>query len=227
MELTRDLEIDDFVIDGPAIEPVDLDEFKRSQRITTSSEDTLIDRYLAAARLYVEGLIGRHTIAVTRERRLEGYPYANTSVPYPVHVIELPYPPLLSVVTVAHETDGSPNETTLVEGTDYVVAAPTGPYAGPGTIRPVSGGSWPAVTGSAVRIRYRAGYGDQPGDVPALLTHAIMLVAGEFYKMRANVHEGASALTLSTPPIGFEAILRGYKYSALPRRPPARMLWVG
>lgn len=226
MELTRELDFDDFLIEGPAIEPVDLDEFKRSQRITTTSEDTLIDTYLAAARTYVEELTGRHTIAVTRERSLEDVPYANTTVPYPVGVIELPYPPLLSVVSVSYEVDGSPDETTLVEGTDYVVHAPTGPYAKRGKVRPITGGSWPSVTVGlgTVRIRYRAGYGDQPGDVPELLKQAIALVAGEFYKVRANVHEGA---TLSSPPIGFEAIIRAFKYSALPSQPPMRTSWLG
>lgn len=226
VELTREIDADDYVITGPTIEPVDLDEFKRSQRITTTSEDTLIDTYLAAARTHIEQLIGRHTIAVTRERRFESFPYSNTVMPFPVGVVELPYPPLLSVVSLTYESEGSPDEVTLEEGTDYVVQAPTGPYAKRGKIRTVSGGSWPSLTSSLgiVRIRYRAGYGDQPGDVPELLKHAITLVAGEFYKIRANVHEGAA---LMNPPLGFEAIIREFKYSALPTQPNLRTTWLG
>lgn len=226
MTTTRDLIVTDTLISGPTIEPIDLEEMKKQLKFTPTTEDTLIDTYISMARQHFEEQTGRQLMAATWERRMEAYPYANTASPYPVDLIELPHPPLLSVVSVAYAVEGSPDETVLVEGTDYVVEAPSGPYASRGIIRPVSGGSWPSVSlgiGS-VRIRYRAGYGTQPGHVPELIKGALYFLVGHFHRFRSETHVSERG-SIESLPLGAEAIIRAFKYSALPQLPPMRTAW--
>lgn len=225
---TRDLYVDDSLITPPTIEPIDLDEVKRHLRFQTTSEDTLLDTYIAAARMYFEEQTGRQLMRATWERRFEAFPTTLTSRPYPAGLIELPHPPLLSVVSVVHTAEGSPDETTLVEGTDYDIDAPRGPYASRGVVRPITGGSWPSPTTGlgAVRIRYDAGYGDHPGDVPELIKGALYFLVGHFHKFRAEIYEGAPGSSIQGMPLGAEAIIRAFKYSALPSQPPLRTTWV-
>lgn len=224
MLTTRELHVWDDLIVGPTIEPIDLDEVKKHLRFPPTSEDTLLDTYIAMARQYFEEATGRQLMEATWERRIEGFPYADTTAPYPLHVVELAHPPLLSVVSVSYASEGSPDQTPLVEGTDYVIDAPSGPYARRGMVRPIAGGTWPSTTASlgSVSIRYKAGYGTQPGDVPELIKGALYFLVGHFHKFRAEVTDGKSIQSL---PIGAESIIRGFKYSALPSLPPMRTTW--
>lgn len=212
------------LITGPTIEPVDLDEVKRDQRVTTSSEDTLIDGYIAAARMYFERYTGRQLQLATYELRLEDAPAVVTARPFQVGLIELPKPPLYAVLGITLTSSESP-ETVLVEDTDFEVEAPRGPYARPGFVRPLSGSSWPSASGG-LRIRYQAGYGPQPGDVPELAKRAIGFIAGHFYKFRANVYEGAPGTSIEEIPLGAKAIMDEFKYSAYPTLPYPRIAWV-
>lgn len=211
------------LIVGPTIEPVDLDFFKRDQKITTSSEDSEIDLYIPAARLYFERYTGRQLQVATYELRLEDTPAVQTR-PFQAGVIELPKPPLYSVLGITLTSTESP-ETVLIEDTDFEVDAPRGPYARPGFVRPLIGTSWPSASGG-VRILYQAGYGPQPGDVPELAKKAICFLAGHFYKFRANVYEGAPGTSISEIPIGAKAIMDEFKYSAYPTLPYPRTTWV-
>lgn len=201
------------LIEGPQVEPVDLDEFKRHIRFTPTSEDTLIDTYIAMARQYFEMETGRQLIAATWELRLEGFPVGD--------VIELPRPPLLEIVSISYpSSDGSPDSET-VDTDSYTVTAPTGPYARRARVKPVS--SWPSVTNGldAVKIRFRAGYGEQPGDVPALVRGALMFLAGHFHQHRSQVLDQRNGNLISLP-LGAEAIMRQFKYTALSSLAPMR-----
>lgn len=223
--LTRELYASDVLITGPALEPIDLDETKRHLRITTTSEDTLLDTYIAMARQYFEEATGRQLIAATWERRLSAFLYGSLVSPYYPSLIELPHPPLIDIVSLTY-TDGDGGDVTLEEVTDYVVDASSGAYARRGLVRPIAGGSWPTARGDlgSARIRYRAGYGTHPGDVPELIKGALYFLVGHFYKFRAEVQEGTA---LQQVPIGAESIIRAFKYSALPTQPPLRTTWWG
>lgn len=226
MTTTRDLIATDHLITGPTLEPIDLEEVKKSIKFTPTTEDTLIDTYISMARQWFEEQTGRQLMDALWERRMEAYPYANTAAPYPVDVIELPHPPLLSVVSVSYAIEGSPDETQLIEATDYVVEAPAGPYAQRGSIRPIVGGSWPTVARGlgSVRIRYRAGYGTQPGHVPELIKGALYFLVGHFHRFRSETHVSERG-SIQSVPLGAEAIIRAFKYSALPTQPPMRTVW--
>lgn len=201
------------LIEGPTVEPIDLDEFKRHIRFNPTSEDTLIDTYIAMARQYFEMETGRQLIAATWELRLEGFPVGD--------VIELPRPPLIEVVSVTYPGSGGSPDGELLDPDDFEVVAPSGPYARRGRIRPVS--SWPSVTNAldAIKIRFRAGYGEQPGEVPTLVRGALLYLAGHYHQHRTQIQDQRNGNLISLP-LGAEAIMRQFKYTAFASLPPMR-----
>jgi uncharacterized phiE125 gp8 family phage protein len=214
--ITPELHTSTHVITPPSIEPVDLDEVKKHLRFTPISEDTLIDTYIAMARTHFEEYTGRTCLDTLLEHRIEGFGPS---------VIELPFPPLIEVVSVTY-ADGDGVDQVLAD-TAYVVDTPTGPYARRGTVRPTVATSWPTPLSDlgSVRIRYRAGYGTQPGDVPELIRGCLFFLVGHFHQHRAEVVDQAKG-SLSTLPIGAETIMRAFKYSALPTRATLRRVTV-
>lgn len=208
------LRVSEVLVTPPTWEPLDLDEVKRSLRFTPTSEDTLIDVFMSAARQHFEDITGRQLADAMWEYRIAGAFCG---------VIELPHPPLLEVLSVTYGDEG--DETTLDPST-YTVTAPTGPHAARGWLKLGTGVSWP--TANETRIRYRAGYGSNPGDVPELVRVALGFLVGHFHKYRAEVQETKFAGALTTLPLGADAILKSFKYSALPVYPlrPVGTSWV-
>lgn len=208
------LRVSEFLITPPMIEPLDLDEIKKSLRFTPTSEDTLLDVFISAARQHFEDITGRQLMDAEWEHRVAGNFCG---------VIELPHPPLLEVVSITYGDEG--DETTL-DPSSYVVTAPAGPHAARGWVKLPAGESWPTAT--ETRIRYRAGYGSTPGDVPELVRVALGFLVGHFHKYRAEVQETKFAGALTTLPLGADAILKSFKYSALPVYPlkPLGTSWV-
>lgn len=213
--LIRDRYVSDVLITPPVIEPVDLDEVKKHLRFTSTSEDTLLDTYIAMARGFFEEATGRQLIAATWERRMEGF----------TGPIELPHPPLLEIVSVTYDDGDGAAQT--VDEADYTIHAPSGPLAGRGILTTVSGVSWPTTAGleGSVRVRYRAGYGEQPGDVPELIKGALYFLVGYFHQYRSEVFATTPGTSLEQLPIGAQQIIRSFKYSALPLRQPQRVTW--
>lgn len=202
-------------VEGPRIEPIDLYQAKRHIKFSPSTEDTLIDGWISAARQYFEEQTDRQLMAATWEWWLPGFPCGR--------VLELPKPPLQSVVSVSY-VDGAGITQTLVEGTDYVVKAPEGPRAPRGWIELMPGRSWPSTQcqSDAVRVRFVAGYGDAPGSVPELARTVLFLLVGHLHKFRAETHEGKFGNTATRLAFGTQLMIRGFRYTALPRNPPER-----
>lgn len=202
----------DVLIEGPRIEPLDLDQLKKSIRFTPTSEDSLIDVFISAARQHFEDITGRTCLDTLWERQIR---------PNVSGLIELPHPPLLEVVSVTY---GDVGDETTVAASDYRVVAPVGPHAARGWIQMISG-DWPTAT--EMRVRYRAGYGTTPGDVPELIRVCLGFLVGHFHKYRAEVQETKFAGALTTLPLGADAMLKSFKYSALPIYPlkPSGTTW--
>lgn len=206
-----DIPTTDHLIEGPLVEPLDLDAVKQQLRFTSTSEDALLLLWVAAARQHFEHATDRQLVAATWERRLQWFP---------ARVIELPRPPLLEVLTVSYlDADGA--EQTLAAGTDYVVEQPIGDFAGRGVVRPI--GAWPTARGERgdVRVRYRAGYGDTPAAVPALARAALYLLVANFHKYRAAVQE-TPADGLVSVPLGYAEIVQAFRDSARAIAPAQR-----
>lgn len=192
----------DTLIDGPTIEPLDLAEVKKALKFTPTSEDTLIDMWISAARQYFEEQTGRQLLTARRSRRLACAPCQRS--------IELPFPPLQSVVSVRSEDDDG--DLTVFDASNYVVlTGNSGPTCPRGTVRLVSGASWPT---GALTIEYLCGYGAATGDVPELAKAALYFLVGHFHKFRAEVQEIEPGKSLAQLPIGAKSILESFKWSA-------------
>jgi uncharacterized phiE125 gp8 family phage protein len=119
---------------------------------------------------------------------------------FPLSYIEVPKPPLQSVVSIEYTDDSADTQQLLTSPVEVQVVAPTGPKAGKGRIYPGAGASWPSTLSNlreAVRIRFTAGYQLTEGspssaDVPIELDQARLLLIGELYKSRSESVVGAS-----------------------------------
>ena len=183
--------------------------FVRDQhvRITNDGhEDGYVESLIAASLSRAQRLTQRRILPETWAIYVSGFPSGH---------IELPYPPLIEVVSVKYyDEDGM---LTTLDEDEYIVDAPSGPEAVRGTIRLVDGGSWPtpATRSDAVQVTFRCGYVDptvspEQVDVPAELTHARMLVVTDMYENRSSQNVGAG-VAVSSNLITADAIFESYR----------------
>src|ERR1051325_8701672 len=181
----RDIHWDDGLIEPPAVEPVTLETVREQRRLTTKSLDGRLDAWRRAARQQFEEETGLQLITAIRECALERFP-VQASIP----VGRAPIQAILSVsyLDAAHHwhvLDAATYEQfpTAVDDSPPNRRA-YGPYATPGGIQLVGNAAWPtsADCAGAVRIRYRAGFGDTPAAVPAILTYAVLQYIGDFHR---------------------------------------------
>lgn len=201
MVTLTDLRVVDTLIEGPALEPIDLDEVKKALKFTPTTEDTLIDAYMSAVRQQFEETTGLQLMDALRERRV----YGTVGGP-----LELPHPPLREIVSVTYGDLG--DETALVEGTDYVVVMPTGTFPSPGFIRSLNTAGW--TSGRQTVIRYRCGFGTQRAAVPELVKVTLYQMIATFHKFRSTVIEPRGNDPKLLPFVN--DILKAFKYHALP-----------
>lgn len=150
-------------------------------RVTNGSrEDAYIQTLITTSLLMAQRQTQRRILPERWRLELSEFPSSH---------IELPYPPLLEVTSVAYVDDAGDEHT--VDADEYVVTAPYGPEAQRGTIRLVHGGSWPspAIRPDAVRVTFRCGYVDtsvspEVIDVPQDITHGRLLVIKDLYENR-------------------------------------------
>lgn len=196
------------LITAPTIEPVTLEEIKEHCRIDGAEDDNLLTSLITVARQEAEKITRRQLITATWELRLDHFPggcfigsgntnqlsYSKKLIPGrgDSQTIYLPMPPLQSVTPIAPVVIGGVKyldyagvEQTLVEDTDYMIDT----YSEPGRITPCYGEVWPVtypVIG-AVRIVYKAGYGDTAATVPESIRNWIKAFAGALYENRETV----------------------------------------
>lgn len=171
----------------PALEPVLLGEAKLHLRVDADDDDGLITAQIMAARLYCENTHGRAYIERTLRLELDAFPAGGA-------MIHLPRPPALELVSITYtDTDGV---TQTLANTAYEADL----NRQPARLRPVTGGYWPSTADvlAAVAITYRAGYGDDPTDVPEDIRAAVKLVLGDLYENRESIVLGLNANTTQT-----------------------------
>lgn len=162
------------VITPPTVEPVSVETAKVFLRVDISDDDALIGALIKGARETGEELARRAFLTQTLEMILDDWP--------PNLMLGLMRPPLQSVVSVKYYDEDNVEAT----WTDYTVDARSEPgrihfNSVPGTSLAESGG---------VVVRYIAGYGDAPSDVPERLTRAILSLAAYWYENRETVNIG-------------------------------------
>lgn len=192
----------------------------------SDAEDELIAMYIEAATSYFEEQTGRQLGTATREVWLDAFPFVGAGGRSAR--IELPNPPLTSVVSVKY-IDSSGVLQSFVGGSPsanlYRISAPAGPYAARGFVEPTYGGVWPTArdeTGS-VRIQYICGYG---AATPPLAISVLSYLVGHFDQFRTAVVEASNGQII-TLPFGVQQMMDGFKYSALPSQVlrPTQSTW--
>lgn len=203
---------------SPPVSALTLAYAKQHIRALNAADDALTAVRIDAAAQYFESQTGRQLLTATREVWLDAFPFLGASGGDAR--IELPHPPLLSVVSVK-SVDGNGVLQSFTGGSPvtnlFSVSAPVGPYAPRGWVEPKYGTAWPiarAETG-AVRIRYTCGYGNTPDDIPALARGVLCFLVAHFDTFPSAVHEARNGQVLELP-YGVRQMLDGFTYSALP-----------
>jgi uncharacterized phiE125 gp8 family phage protein len=165
-------------------EPVTLAEAKLWLREDEGFDDALINSLITAAREWFEVALDRILKTATWVLKLGGF----------YSPIELPYPPLQSVVSVAY-LDGDGVSQTLGTGVYDVVTSTV-----PAQIQLADGQDWPATDThpEAVTITFRTGY---DGDVPEMVKCGIKMLVAYWYGYRGDEEK------LPPPPPAIDAIV--------------------
>jgi uncharacterized phiE125 gp8 family phage protein len=206
-------------VTGPSLEPIDLTLVKAQRRFSASTLDSLFNIWIPAARQHFEEQTGSQCITATREYWLDAFPWDRR--------IELPRPPLQSVVSVEYlQADGT--YATFIDDTvspafvPYDVQAPAGDPARRGQIVLLDGYAWPTVVcqPKAVKITFVCGFGDVATDVPELIRHTLLMLAGHFHAINEAVVDVRN--TLQRVPLSVPTFIESRRLAALPQHRPTR-----
>lgn len=174
------------VVDGPAEEPVSLDEVANHLRIATDDvDDTTLSQYISAVRRNLEEVGGFALVTQTLEWSQDYFPVWTRQNPHAA--IRLPRPPLQSVTSITYiDSTGSP---LVMDPADYTVD--TRPV--PGQVFPAYGLVWPSArwTPNSVIVRYVAGYAGV-GAVPEDYRQMVLVAAGELFEYREAMVDGGA-----------------------------------
>jgi hypothetical protein len=190
------------LVTPPTDEALSLADCKIALGITGTDQDTMIqaaiDGVVSAIDAASGGYLGRALRPQTWELRQNGFwdfrENRHHLGPHYRHEIQLPFPPLISVVNVKYD-DVSGSEQTLVADTDYRVFGVG--TLGKGYIAPAYGKCWPDARcdEESVRIQFTAGYAvakdPAPDAMPSAITSAIALA------VRSIISNAAQNLYLS------------------------------
>lgn len=188
----------------PADEPVSLSQAKKQCEIDpdeTEHDAFLRDLAIPAARERCEDATWRQVMPATWELTLCEFPSCG--------YIELPRPPLVSVVSVGY-VDSS-GVTQVFSPSSYSVQVPSGPRCARGRVTLGYGLTWPvtrAVT-NAVTVRFTAGYADEDA-VPARLKMAMLRDVAALFENRENVTLEAKGSAVELPD-GSAQVYKAYR----------------
>jgi uncharacterized phiE125 gp8 family phage protein len=201
-------------VTGPTLEPVTLAEAKSHSRIDSSADDADVAAYLITARESVERACSLAMMSQTWDLLIDNtWPKVVDPKSLCAELrIEVPLAPLISVASITYvDTSGS---TQTLASNQYRVLR-TGLHNTRGVIVPAFGVSWPSVRWQleAITVRFVAGFGTNPGDVPQPIRHAITLLAAHYFENREPVNVG----NIVTPiPMSVAALLSDYVVGGSP-----------
>lgn len=189
------------------VEPITLEIVKKHQRLpaSSSSEDDLLNTWIAAARGWFEEYTGRQIINATYEYALDEVPAYNR--------IQIPRPPLISVESVTIDgvafTDYSVIKSGIFDGSP--LSGVLDPYCERGLIETPS--VWPTASGDAraVKIRFTCGYGSTVDEVPDEIKAVLYRLVESFSRNRSEVTSDPMNLL----PIGAQTMMQTFKRRAL------------
>lgn len=199
-----------YLVTAPPVEPITLAEAKAHSRIDHEDDDDYISSLIRVAREKIDGrdgYLGRAIVAQTWDWKFERFDrrYPEGDLPryrgrdhhqHPWWRIELPLPPLQSVVSVKYLDIDAVEQT--ISSSLYVVTGSNGWQ--PARIEPAAANqSWPSVycQPEAIRIRLNCGYApkdplttptpistDYTDSVPESIKLAIKIMVAAWYENR-------------------------------------------
>ncbi len=149
------------LITGPAREPISLDEIKQHLRISGNDDDSELIPLIQEARRYVEQMTGRAFISQTWDLKADRF----------IDPLFLPNAPTQSITSVTYrDLDGT---TQTLNSSYYTLDSATEPAR----LVQAYGYSYPSTYPdlNSVTVRFVAGYGSDPSDVPERFKRAIKL----------------------------------------------------
>lgn len=191
------------LVTPPLNEPLRLEDVKQQVQQFTNVDDALLRSFiLPAAR-------DRGELCTRRAWLTQTWDWFLSSFPSNYSCFEVPKPPLRQVVWVKY-TDVAGTTHTLVDGTDYIVEAPSGPRCARGVIALPYSQVWPFARPQAksVQIRFICGYGATADAVPPLLRQAALMDCATLYQYREALISGTS---VSEIPGSTSAIYRSFR----------------
>jgi uncharacterized phiE125 gp8 family phage protein len=153
-------------------EPVSVAEAKLYLRIDNDDEDFLVGALITAARQLAEGEMQRTLLSTTLEMRTDSFGEA----------LRLEWPRVLGIESLQFlDADG---ELAILDPADYVLDNAND--VTPAYLVPAYGKAWPDTFGeiNAVRVRYVAGFGSSPADVPQAIKQWILLHVADMHANR-------------------------------------------
>lgn len=168
------------VTSAPASEPLTTSEAKSWLKVEVSTDDTLIDALITAAREYIEHATGLALFTQTIREHLDDWPeYKNVS--NPMQEFYLMRYPVQSVTSITY-LDGDGNSQTL--SADNYVVDTTGNLC---RIALKSNQTFPTIRDqiNSVTITYIAGW-DDTASIPETIKTAMKLLISHFYERRAD-----------------------------------------
>lgn len=196
-------------VEGPAVAALDRQamwdhlpvDYDAGSPLVEPFDAATIDAYIAAAVAHIDGdsWLGRALITQDWDYVLDGFPCDSRGC------IAIPLPPLQEILSVSYV--GGRGDTQTWPADQYQAIGIGG--LSPARLRPAFGARWPAGPyHGGVTIRFRAGFGDDPSDVPAALGHALKLLAAGWYRNRESIITGTIVAEM---PLGVEALLAPYR----------------
>ncbi len=157
-------------------------------------DDAYILTLITTAREYCENWTGLSLALKDYEIRLTAFP----------DTIELPHPPFVALLDGIVISDAI-SDNAIDEGL-YTIDDYSDEFV---VIEPLT--TWPALEeGNTVRIRFRAGYGDESeaaAPLPGPIRSAVLLIVGHLYANREATTERA----MVNLPLGVNSLLRPYR----------------
>ena len=169
------------LVAAPLSEPVSYDQVAEHVRVDSVEDMEYLSGLIAVAREYVESVTGRASVSGTWRVVAPSWAHLIDRNWYAPHSIPLYRSPLVSVSSVKYYANGSEAPTT-VSSTAYRVITGTEP----GIVQFLETPPTHEDRPDAVQIEFVAGYSDSDL-TPAVLRHAIKLVAAHLYENRVPI----------------------------------------
>jgi uncharacterized phiE125 gp8 family phage protein len=178
---------------APATEPISVADLKAHLRIDSTADNAALASMITTARLQIEAALALALITQHWTWTFDRWPNRAS--------VELPISPVQSILnfTVQRGDDllTVPSSACILDGNG--IAA-----------RLITKDGWPSpsVAANGIQIKFIAGFGPTPADVPAPLRHAVLLLAAHWYGHRDT---SGTCGTIAPSPAAVEHLLAPFR----------------